>query len=193
MRQVEKEQPSRQGDLWTWGKLGGWGEMGPELQVWGAMIGSHRSMADTMGTRGPFPMGQMAGRTTHEGATNKYGPTHVGDTSWPALGNHVSSHWISEGPGWGICGQGTVWPEMGMRRAGGQRQEGGRGRPGDGCQAKGVGVCLLTLPLAPHHGPDSRQRAFNTQCAGAGPGRVRTQAHTGVRTVTSGTDTTTHS
>lgn len=37
MRQVEKEQPSRQGDLWTWGNLVG--EMGPELQAWGAMLG----------------------------------------------------------------------------------------------------------------------------------------------------------
>lgn len=167
--------------------------MGPELQAWGALIGSHRSMADTTGTCDPFPMGQMAGRTTHEGATNKCGPTHMGHTSWLALGNHVSSHWTSKGRGWGICGQGTVWPEMGMRRAGGQRQEGGRGRPGDRCQAKAVGLRLLTLPLAPHHGLNSRQRAFSTQCAGAGPGRVRTQALTGVRTVTSGTDTTIHS
>lgn len=149
MRQVEKEKPSRQGDLWTWGKLGGEGEMGPELQAWGAMIGSHRSMADTMGTRGPFPMGQMAGRTTHEGATNKCGSTHVGDTSWPALGNHVSSHWISEGPGWGICGQGTVWPEMGMRRAGGREGETRRRMPGQGSWG---------LSLDPASGPSSRTR-----------------------------------
>lgn len=163
----------------------------------GSHAGSHRSMADTTGTPGPFPMGQMAGRTTHEGATNKCGPTHVGDTSWPALGNHVSSHWTSKGPGWGICSPHTrkSVARDGKEEGRGSGQEGGRGRPGDRGQAK-EGSWAVALSLDPASGPSARtrqrQRAFSTQCAGAGPGRVRTQAHSGVRTVPSGPDTTTH-
>lgn len=84
-------------------------------------------------------------------------------TQLAACGNRMSSHGTSEGPGWGACGQGTVWPD-------GNQESRPHGGEGERAVAGELGFvsrfCFRSLVM------DRRPpKGLRTQCADARPGR----------------------
>lgn len=157
--------------------------MGADFQAWGALLGSHGSMAHLGHSRhhgaseaALFPWVRWQTRRPHPeqpltSADLPAGVTRAGWCGQRSLWKSVGSHWVSEGPrraegvsgGMQGPGEGTVSPEMGVGRGSILGEE--------------VGSQDAT-----RRGPNG-QSAFSTQCACVGPGRAGRQAHTCSRTV----------
>lgn len=152
------------------GQQGGQGPVRADFQAWGALLGSHGSMAHLGHSRrhgateaALFPWVRWQTRRPHpeQPLTSADLPAGVTRTGWcgqRSLWESVGPHWASEGPrrakgargGCRVRGRG-VSPEMGVGRGSVLGEE--------------VGSQDAT-----HRGSNG-QSAFSTQCARAGPGQ----------------------